>query len=84
MSEDDDDFQIADWDSRAREIIKGLSRDGYPELDQLAIVTGTLGMLLAKCFDDADHLMGCVADTKELIELGAKTWFDLKSSGYRL
>jgi hypothetical protein len=78
MSKDDDDFQIVDWDSRAKEIIKDLTKDGYPQLDQLAIVTGTLGMLVAKSANDADHLKEMVADTQELIEMGAKVWFDPK------
>jgi hypothetical protein len=43
MSEDKDDhFKFCDWHDRAREIIGDLTRDGYPEDNQLAIVTGCL------------------------------------------
>jgi hypothetical protein len=77
---EDVDFEIADWNSRAKEIIKELARDGYPDIDQLTIVTGTLCMLLAKNSDDADHLTNAVVTSKKLIEMGAKVWFDLKGS----
>jgi hypothetical protein len=44
--EDRNAFNRADWDSRAREIIAGLKRDGYPELDQMTIIAGALCTLL--------------------------------------
>jgi hypothetical protein len=48
MSEEDDKFGFIDWDSRAREIIRDLIRDGYPESDQIVILTGCLCMVIAR------------------------------------
>ena len=58
-----------------------MTKDGYPKLDQLAIVTGMLGMLVAKNSDDANDLKGLVAITKELIEIGAEAFFNPKGGG---
>jgi hypothetical protein len=74
MSEDD---EIIDWHSRAREIIKDLSKDGYPDLDQLAIAIGMVGMLVARCSPkDAEGMLELTAIAKELIEEGARAFFD--------
>jgi hypothetical protein len=70
--------ESADWNSRANEIIRELIKDGYPDIDQMTILTGTLCMLVARNSKDAEHLKEGIAISKDLIELGAKTWFDLK------
>jgi hypothetical protein len=59
---------VDDFHSRAGEIIQDLSTDGYPVSAQLSIVTGTLGMLLAKINDNANDLHEGIAVTQRMIE----------------
>jgi hypothetical protein len=63
----DDNFDYADWNSRAQEIIWDLSKD-YPKSHQIYIATGILGLLLAKTSIDADHLQEGIAASQRAIE----------------
>jgi hypothetical protein len=78
MSEDEDRFTFCDWYDRAGEIIRDLSKDGYPERDRLSIVTGCLCILLAKYSDNEEELAAGAAHAKELIDLGTKIWFEAR------
>jgi hypothetical protein len=67
-----------DMNSRANEIISELSRDGYPDTEQLTIVTGMLAILLGTTSETADELKEGVALSQEMIAAGARVWFDLR------
>jgi hypothetical protein len=67
-----------DFDNRAREIIKDLSKDGYPEVDQFTIVTGTLCMLLANSCENVEQLREGISVAKESIDMGAKACFEIR------
>jgi hypothetical protein len=69
---------IVDIDTRARDLIKDLARDGYPDDLQLTIVGGALTILLAQNSNTEQQLTEGIAITREMIEEGAKTWFALK------
>ena len=77
----DEDFQFHDFDRRAKEIIAELTKDGYPDTDQLTIVGGTLAMILAKTAESTEHLAEGLTVTKELIDQGSKMWFKARQKG---
>jgi hypothetical protein len=80
MSEENDKFGFIDWDSRAREIIRDLIRDGYPESDQI-VIPGCLCMVIARDAADDEQLMSLAASSVGLIGLGCKTCFKPRSDG---
>jgi hypothetical protein len=80
VSEDKDDhFKFCDWYDRAREIIRDLTEDGYPEDNQLAIITGCLCIMLAQYSDNEEQLVAGAAQAKGLIDLGTEIWFDAQT-----
>ena len=72
----EEDLEYVDYDSRAREIIRDLSNDGYPDDAQLTIIAGTLTILLADSADNAEHLAEGVALAKRMIDQGTRMWFE--------
>jgi hypothetical protein len=72
MSEDDERFAFCDLNARAREVIRDLTRDGYPERDQWGILIACLCMLLVKGSKDEEQLAAEVENTKEMIDIGVK------------
>jgi hypothetical protein len=75
------DIEVDDLNYRAREIITEISKDGYSEESQLAIVCGALCIMLAEGADSMDDLHDTIKAFKKIIETGAKIhWFDMEGN----
>jgi hypothetical protein len=76
----DDNMMVRDNYGRALEVLRDLSKDGYPSDAQWTILCMAICEVIAKDADDEDHLHEGVEITKDAVDGGSKFAFERRAA----